>query len=557
MDVPSDRSPGSGGCTGRDTSLDVGGINVGSPLAFATRLMATSLQLKVYSANGRSLLIVFSEEMPIRRELISYTYEELRLYYLIDREVNSRSEQERARLVIQKILFPAPRLKKLIEDYLILDKCNQTVGSFRDATWVAQLEEVIDQARRKFENPAAVPNKVVKVANKLNNESGNLAPHLALIFRARSELLEVFPELGCLIIDGTDSQSALLECAAIFQGQVRRISSLRQLSAEGVSGNSAGISLISARDLAKEQRDFAKEQEDSSLKQPGEALHFNLLLVVQAGRLEKVASRWSEAILIDHKSRVVTLGKSSEQARAGWGRIKLGLAALVVCCVAIGIFIVNLAPSAKRTPVPSSTSSVGANNQVKGAPKRREENERKIRFPFNKPSPLAVRSIESTVSYANRNSIGSQRFGRIKHVLDAQESSKYILVYFWATWCTPCMNEMPEIENLAEKMSGDFVLIGVADEIKTTDRSLITTWRRMKDALGSYEHLDAQYILERGKALNVEIFGNAEVALPAFALFDRQGELITVFHGAITSDVGRRQVQLMEKRIDDTESRNR
>ena len=40
---------------------------------------------------------------------------------------------------------------------------------------------------------------------------------------------------------------------------------------------------------------------------------------------------------------------------------------------------------------------------------------------------------------------------------------KWVLVNFWATWCSPCLNEIPELSSLHDAHKGsDLVVIGIA-----------------------------------------------------------------------------------------------
>ena len=44
---------------------------------------------------------------------------------------------------------------------------------------------------------------------------------------------------------------------------------------------------------------------------------------------------------------------------------------------------------------------------------------------------------------------------------------KFVLLNFWATWCPPCVREMPSMERLAEKFKGrPFVVLGISLDVE-------------------------------------------------------------------------------------------
>ncbi len=49
-------------------------------------------------------------------------------------------------------------------------------------------------------------------------------------------------------------------------------------------------------------------------------------------------------------------------------------------------------------------------------------------------------------------------------MLSPQLNGKMVLFNFWATWCKPCIKEMPTFVKLQEKYKDDFMIIGVLFE---------------------------------------------------------------------------------------------
>jgi thiol-disulfide isomerase/thioredoxin len=99
----------------------------------------------------------------------------------------------------------------------------------------------------------------------------------------------------------------------------------------------------------------------------------------------------------------------------------------------------------------------------------------------------------------------------------AQWQGKVMVVNFWATWCRPCLEEIPEFIRMQEKLGNQglqFVGIAIDDRIKAREFAL------------KYHMNYPVLIGEIGAIELVRIAGNAHGGLPFTVIVDRRGRLI-------------------------------
>ena len=102
---------------------------------------------------------------------------------------------------------------------------------------------------------------------------------------------------------------------------------------------------------------------------------------------------------------------------------------------------------------------------------------------------------------------------------------KWLLVNYWATWCPPCLEEIPDLVALYdERHDKDLMVLGVAMEYKSGKEVA----EYVDDMLMSYP------IVLGNESVTAQI-GSAEV-LPTTYIFDPYGELAATRHGLITKE---------------------
>lgn len=105
-----------------------------------------------------------------------------------------------------------------------------------------------------------------------------------------------------------------------------------------------------------------------------------------------------------------------------------------------------------------------------------------------------------------------------------QFKGKVIFVNFWATWCPPCIAEMPSLEDLYKDYKNDVVFLFVAND----DPKKVTKFIADK----SYSHPVYYQLTEVPKEL-------LSTLLPTTYIINKQGEIVVNKTGAADWDSGK------------------
>ncbi len=110
----------------------------------------------------------------------------------------------------------------------------------------------------------------------------------------------------------------------------------------------------------------------------------------------------------------------------------------------------------------------------------------------------------------------------VKHRL-ANYKGKWVLVNYWATWCSPCLEEVPDLVNLYDhRRKKDLMVIGVVFDYE----SVQSVKAYVDDMLVSYP------IVLGDDSVTTQI-GAADV-MPTTFIYNPQGELVKIKRGLLT-----------------------
>ena len=110
-------------------------------------------------------------------------------------------------------------------------------------------------------------------------------------------------------------------------------------------------------------------------------------------------------------------------------------------------------------------------------------------------------------------------------VLFSEFKGKVLLVNFWATWCAPCIKEMPSLDRLKYKVGNNFDVIAIS-----VDRDGINKVKDFFDN-NNIKNLEKFFDIKNSLAKEMNLFG-----VPTSFFIDKNGNIIGNYQGDMEWD---------------------
>lgn len=133
--------------------------------------------------------------------------------------------------------------------------------------------------------------------------------------------------------------------------------------------------------------------------------------------------------------------------------------------------------------------------------------------------PLSLAEPFALDSYSFPDVAGNQ------HALSEWEG-RVVALNFWATWCSPCLQEMPELVSL-QSTFGDKGLQFLGIAVEADPAGVVSVMERLG--------VNYPVLIDEDLALKLAArLGNAEAAMPFTVILNREGEVVFTRKGTVS-----------------------
>lgn len=116
---------------------------------------------------------------------------------------------------------------------------------------------------------------------------------------------------------------------------------------------------------------------------------------------------------------------------------------------------------------------------------------------------------------------------------------QYVVVNFWATWCPPCLKEIPILTKIKDDYPDDIVILGINHWDKVDKKA-------MQDFINLY-HINYPIIRSKDNEKSLLAFGTIR-GMPTTFIYNSAGKLISKFEGELTRETLVQLIPVMQAR---------
>ncbi len=112
-----------------------------------------------------------------------------------------------------------------------------------------------------------------------------------------------------------------------------------------------------------------------------------------------------------------------------------------------------------------------------------------------------------------------------KNVSLSEHRGNPVLLDFWATWCPPCRNSIPELVDIQDKYRDKgLVILGISmDDPRQVNNRYLAEFKR---------YFKMNYpILRASRKVVRDYFGDSDISIPTMFIINREGRIVDVHVG--------------------------